>query len=170
MLDSGFRHLFQNPKKIVSKFMDPGMAVLDLGCGTGYFTTEIAKHLNPSGKVVAVDVQQGMLDILIKKIEKQDYGKRIEIHHCQEQHLGLKQRFDFILAFYSFHEMEYLDGIIRELQEISNPGTRILIVEQKFHVSKLMFLSFIKKMESNNFTVIEKPNIFLSRAVLMERK
>ncbi len=127
MLDSTFRHLFQSPKKIISKFIDPGMAVLDLGCGT----------------------------------------ERIELYHCKEQYLGLEQKFDFILAFYSFHEMEYLDNIIKELQEICNPKTKILIAEQKFHVSKFMFRSFIEKMEINNFKVIARPNIFLSRAVVM---
>ena len=44
------------------------MTVLDLGCGTGYFTLETAKLLDNNGKVIAADVQKGMLDILKQKL------------------------------------------------------------------------------------------------------
>lgn len=167
-LDSKFRHLFQTPKNIVSKYIKPGMTVLDLGCGTGYFTAAIAKQLNGSGKVVAADVQQGMLDILSKKIERGNYKQQIEIYHCNEHNLKLKEKFDFILAFYSFHEMEYLESIIKELREISKPETKILIAEQKFHVPKMKFHSFVEKMKLNKFKIIERPKIFFSRAVVMQ--
>lgn len=78
------------------------MTILDIGCGTGYFTTEIAKLLNNSGKIVAVDVQQGMLEIIEKKIENCDYGNRIELLLSSKHSLQLTEKFDFILAFYSF--------------------------------------------------------------------
>lgn len=169
-LDSTFRSFFQNPRKIISKYITPEMNVLDLGCGTGFFTTEIAKRLNNSGKVIAADVQQGMLDILKKKIENQTYKQRIEPLHCPETHLGIKRKFDFILAFYSFHEMKYLDNVIKELSEICTHNGRILIAEQKFHVPKSFFDSSIKKMEHHKFKIIDRPRLFLSRAVLMERE
>lgn len=143
------------------------MTVLDLGCGTGYFTTEIAKQLNDSGKVIASDVQQEMLNILSKKIENSEYKHRIELHHSNERNLDFDEKFDFILAFYSFHEMEFLDNIIKRIQETSTHQTKILIAEQKFHVPKRKFESFIKKMELNKFRIKEMPKIFLSRAVIM---
>jgi|SRR5690625_3244447 len=168
-LDSTFRSFFQNPRKIISKYITPEMNVLDLGCGTGFFTTEIAKCLNNSGKVIAADVQQGMLTILRKKIENQTYRQRVKIFHCPETHLGIKEKFDFILAFYSFHEMKYLDNVIKELSEICTYKGKVLIAEQKFHVPKSFFNSSIEKMEYHHFKIIDKPRIFLSRAVLMER-
>lgn len=167
-LDSKFRRLFQNPTCLVSRYIKPGMSVLDLGCGTGYFTTEIARHLKPSGKVIAADVQQGMLNILSRKIEAEEWKDRIEIHRCPENGLGLKENFDFIIAFYSFHEMKDLDTVINELKSIMKPGARILIAEQKFHVSKAEFYSFIEKMKGNGFKIVEKPVIFLSRARVMK--
>lgn len=168
VLDSRLRRFLQKPDKTVLKYIKPEMKVLELGCGPGYFTVEIAKKLNTSGKVIAADVQQGMLDILAKKIEKTDYKSRIKLYHCQEAFIGLNEKFDFILAFYSFHEMAYLDNIIKELRQICKSDTKILISEQKFHVSKSTFNSFIEKMENNKFKIIERPKIFLSRTVLME--
>lgn len=143
------------------------MAVLDLGCGTGYFTTEIAKLLDNSGKVIAADVQEGMLEILRQKIRNSELKAGIQIHKCTENNLGLTEKVDFILAFYAFHEMKYIDNIIVQLKAILNPEAKILIAEQKVHVSKYTFDSFVQKMEDNGFVVYEQPGIFFSRAVLM---
>ena len=41
--------------------LEPGMTVLDLGCGPGRVTLPLAWRVGPSGKVVAVDIQAGML-------------------------------------------------------------------------------------------------------------
>jgi FkbM family methyltransferase len=42
--------------------LQPGMAVLDVGCGPGRLTIPAAKRVGEQGKVVAMDMQQGMLD------------------------------------------------------------------------------------------------------------
>ncbi len=68
-LDSVFRRYFQNPRKIMKQFLTDGLTVLDFGCGTGFFTIEIAKILENSGKVIAADLQDGMLKKVKNKIE-----------------------------------------------------------------------------------------------------
>lgn len=39
----------------------PGMTVLDAGCGPGRLTVPLARSAGPSGRVVALDIQPGML-------------------------------------------------------------------------------------------------------------
>ena len=68
-LDNFVRRLLQNPQKLLRPHIREGMTVLDLGCGPGFFSIEIAKLLNNSGKVIAADLQEGMLDKLRKKIK-----------------------------------------------------------------------------------------------------
>jgi len=167
-LESRFRLLLQNPGRILKKHIHPGMIVLDLGCGTGYFTVEIAKLLKKEGKVIAADVQKGMLDILINKVSDSELQNQIQIHNNRENTLNLTEKVDFIFAFYSFHEMKYLDSIINELQNVIMADTKIFISEQKFHVSKYTFNTIVQKMENIGFEIYKKPRIFLSRTVIMK--
>ena len=146
------------------------MTVLDLGCGTGYFTLEIAKLLENKGKVIAADVQKGMLDFLKIKLRTSDLHDVIQIHNNQDTALGLTEKVDFIFAFYSFHEMKYMDNIIIDIKNILKPETRVLISEQIFHVSRNQFDTIIHKMENTGLEICERPKIFLSRTVIMKIK
>jgi 2-polyprenyl-3-methyl-5-hydroxy-6-metoxy-1,4-benzoquinol methylase len=49
-LDSKIRKWFQNPKKILAPFIKEGMNVLDVGCGPGFFSVELAKMVGKNGK------------------------------------------------------------------------------------------------------------------------
>ena len=167
-LESRFRRLLQNPKRILKKNIRQGMTVLDLGCGTGYFTLEMAKLLNGKGKVIAIDVQEGMLEILEQKLKNSSLKQQVQIFNNPPQSLDFEERVDFILAFYSFHEMKYIDDIIQSLKEVVKPETKILISEQKIHVSKKMFESIINRMANKGFIVCERPKIFFSRSVVMK--
>jgi len=169
-LESRLRLLLQNPGRILKGYIHPGMTVLDLGCGTGYFTLEIAKLLGKRGKVIAADVQKGMLAVLKQKLEKSELQEQIQIHNNQENSLNLTDKFDFILAFYSFHEMKYIDSITNELQKTLTPETEIFISEQKLHVSKYTFNTIVQKMENIGFEIYKRPKIFLSRTVIMKIK
>ncbi len=169
-LESRLRLLLQNPGRILKRHIHPGMTVLDFGCGTGYFTIEIAKLLDQKGKVIAADVQKGMLDILQQKVEYSEFRQQIQIQKNQEHTLNLTEKVDFILAFYAFHEMKYIDEIIKDLQKIIKPETKVLISEQKFHVSKSTFNAIIQKMENVGFEIYERPRVFLSRTVVMKIK
>jgi len=167
-LESSFRFRFQNPKKILGPYIKPGMTVLDLGCGPGFFTTEIARLLNGSGKVIAADIQNGMLDKVSQKISGTELEGIVQIHKCQEKSVNLTDQIDFVLAFYSFHEMSSFNNIIDEIKSLIKQDGEIFIAEQKFHVRKKAFNEIIDKMRSKGFEITRKPKVFLSRAVLMK--
>ena len=50
-----------------------GMTVLDAGCGPGRVTLPLAKAVGADGKVIAVDLQQGMLDVVQRKAQQENF-------------------------------------------------------------------------------------------------
>ncbi|MGC1389836.1 MAG: class I SAM-dependent methyltransferase, partial [Bacteroidales bacterium] len=104
-LDLKLRKLIHNPSSILKPFIKEGMTVADLGCGPGFFTLEMARMVGKNGKVTAVDLQEGMLDIVRKKVSGTDLQNIIEFHNCHDNKIGLAKTFDFILVFYMLHEV-----------------------------------------------------------------
>ncbi|MBE0651458.1 MAG: class I SAM-dependent methyltransferase [Bacteroidales bacterium] len=167
-LDNSFRRFLQNPGKILKPYIKEGMTVLDLGCGPGFFSIEIAKLLFDSGKVIAADLQEGMLDKVRQKITGTELEQRIELHKCLDESIDLSEKVDFILAFYVIHEMPNQDKLFRELKSILKPDGMIFIVEPKFHVSKKAFDSMIHKITSLGLEIKENPKVFFSRTIVLK--
>jgi len=169
-LDNSFRRLLQNPRKILKPFIRKGMTVLDLGCGPGFFSIEIAKMLEGSGTVIAADLQGEMLEKVNKKITRTALEHRIVLHKCETYNLGVIEKVDFILAFYMIHEIPDPNKIFETLKTILKPDGQLYIVEPKFHVSKKAFEIMINKLKNTGFDVIESPKVFFSRSALMTLK
>jgi ubiquinone/menaquinone biosynthesis C-methylase UbiE len=163
------RRVFQNPRRILKPYILPGMTILDFGCGPGFFTIDIAKFLNGSGKVIAADLQKEMLDKLKTKITGSALEKKIVLHKCESDKIGLAAQADFILAFYVIHEVTDHEKLFEELKSILKPEGRMLIVEPGFHVSVNEFEEMISKLKSKDFKVVARPKIFMSRSVVLER-
>ena len=68
-LDNSIRRWLQNPRKILGPYIKEGMTVLDVGCGPGFFTIEMARMVGKSGRAIAADMQEGMLQKVKEKIK-----------------------------------------------------------------------------------------------------
>jgi ubiquinone/menaquinone biosynthesis C-methylase UbiE len=169
-LDNYVRRFLQNPQKLLHPYISKGMTVLDLGCGPGFFSVEIAKMLTNTGKVICADLQDGMLEKLRKKIKGTELEQRIELHKCEVTRIGVTENVDFVLAFYMIHEVSNQDELLKELKSILKPNGRIFIIEPKFHVSKKSFEAMIDRIKSIGFEVIDCPKVFFSRTVLLKIK
>ena len=167
-LDNFFRKLVQDPKKILKPYIQPWMTVLDIGCGPGFFTVEIAKMLNGSGAVIAADIQEGMLDKVRKKISDTILEKKIILHKCEADRIGVSSSVDFVLAFYVVHEVSDHSGFFNELKLILRPGGKVLVIEPNFHVTAEEFENMIDLMLKAGFKIVERPKVFFSRCVLAQ--
>ncbi|MDP2391220.1 MAG: class I SAM-dependent methyltransferase, partial [Acidobacteriota bacterium] len=58
-------------KALAALELKPGMVVADLGAGSGYYTSRMAKLVGPTGQVFATDIQPGMLEILNRRIKSE---------------------------------------------------------------------------------------------------
>lgn len=169
-LDTKFRRWMQNPFKLLKPYVEKGMTVLDVGCGPGFFSIAMSEMVGPSGKVVAADLQDGMLDIIRNKIKNTELENIIHLHECEKDKIGYTDQVDFILAFYVVHEIPDKVAFFNELFSILKPGGQILIVEPKlFHVSKKEFRYTISFAEEAGFRLMDTLKIRLSRSAVLAK-
>jgi len=168
-LDNRIRRWAQNPRKILEPHVREGMTVLDIGCGPGFFSVEMAKMVDESGRVIAADLQEGMLEKLRAKIQGTELEQRITLHKCPENSIGVSGNVDFVLAFYMVHEVPNKQEFFSEIRSILKPDGQILIVEPPFHVSKRAFEKTIEKAKDAGLTPVERPKVFLSKAALLRK-
>lgn len=168
-LDIRFRRWIQNPQKILGPYIEEGMTVLDMGCGPGFFSIDMARMVGKSGRVIASDLQEGMLEKLRDKIKGTQLEKRIILHKCEENKIGISEDVDLILAFYMVHELPNQEEFFHEIGSMLKSNGKVLIVEPLFHVSKAAFEETIEKARDAGFTPVERPRVFFSKAVILKK-
>ncbi len=166
-LDNPLRKLFQNPERILKPYIKNNMTVLDLGCGPGFFSIEIAKMLGEQGKVIASDLQDGMLEIVKNKIKGTGLQSKIKLHKCKADEIGVMEKIDFVLAFYVIHEIPDQKKLFAEIKSLLKPGGKMLIVEPNFHVSKKAFEKLISRIKDSGLKIIDYPKMVFSRTILL---
>ena len=167
-LDNVFRRWVHNPKKILKDYVKEDMTVLDLGCGPGFFSTDMAKMVGKTGKVIAADLQEGMLEKVKNKIEGTEIEKSIKLHKCEKDKIGISEKVDFILAFYMVHEIENQKSFFEEIKSILKPEGKMFIIEPKFHVSKKAFEQTIDIAEETGLKLLKTEKVFFSRAIVLK--
>jgi ubiquinone/menaquinone biosynthesis C-methylase UbiE len=166
-LDNFLRRLLHKPEMILKPYINKGMVVLDMGCGPGYFTPEMARLVGEEGWVIAADLQQAMLDLMVKKITGLNLEKRVEPHLCQSETIGINTKVGFILLFWMVHEVPDQLKFFNELRMILNPDGKILVAEPKIHVTKKSFSAMTAKLESAGFQICDHPSIAISRSLVL---
>lgn len=168
-LDTRFRRWIQSPNRILKPYVEEGMHILDLGCGPGVYTLELAKMVGEKGVVVAADIQEGMLQIVQNKVLGTPLEKIIELHKTSQNSLNLSIKADFILAFYVLHEIPDKETLYKELYSLLKPGGKLLTIEPKRHVSKQEFETMILQFTSLGFHAVSCAKVFFSRTVLLQK-
>jgi SAM-dependent methyltransferase len=108
--------------KMLSRHLGPGMNVLELGCGTGYFTRELARS---GADIVAIDVSPELLEIAKAKCSASNV--RYEIQNAY----ALSYRddvFDSVVGSSVLHHLE-IEEALREIYRMLKPSGTIYFTE-----------------------------------------
>ncbi|MBI1313852.1 methyltransferase domain-containing protein [bacterium] len=111
--------------------LKPGMVVADIGAGSGVISMLVAEQITPDGKVMAVDIQQEMLDRLKKRCEAVGIKNVVPVKGAIKSPNLEPGSVDLIIMVDVYHEFEFPYEMTQELAKALKPGGRIAWVEYR---------------------------------------
>ena len=117
-----------------------GDVVADLGAGSGFHTMKLAKLVGAKGKVYAVDIQTEMLDIIGKRVKKDNVNNVVLVHNTEKDPKLPAGKIDMILMVDVYHELSYPYEVTVELVKSLKPGGRLVFVEFRLEDKKVPIL------------------------------
>jgi ubiquinone/menaquinone biosynthesis C-methylase UbiE len=128
----------EKPSKLYEVLkLNDGDVVADIGAGSGYHTFRMAKLVGPKGKVLAVDIQKEMLDIIRERMKK-DKVENVEPILGAEADPKLKDdSVDLILLVDVYHEFDHPYEMTEKMVKALKPGGRLVFVEFRLEDEKV---------------------------------
>ena len=111
--------------------IEPGSTVADIGAGSGYFTVRLAALVGPEGRVYANDIQQGMLDLIQKKIEEDNIRNVTLVRSAQDNPNLPPSSVDLALMVDVYHEFSEPQAMLRHLHDALKPNGRLVLLEYR---------------------------------------
>lgn len=166
--DNSVRRLLHRPEKVLGKYVQEGMTVVDIGCGIGHFSIGMARLVGPKGRVISIDLQQKMLDRVKGRAMRANVDDRISLRLCMPGDIFITEQVDFVLVFWMAHEVPDARATFRQIHSILKDGGRCMLAEPRLHTSLDRFEDIVSSAVDCGFTVIEKPSVVMSYAALLE--
>lgn len=135
LLDNPLRLRYRNVGDSLGLYgIEAGMHMLDLGCGTGLFTVELARMVGPTGVVHGVDIQSAMVEATRSRMVTAGLAERATLHHAGAYRLPLDDgSIDVAILIATLGEIPDRLHALLELQRVIRPGGRLAISEEIAH-------------------------------------
>jgi ubiquinone/menaquinone biosynthesis C-methylase UbiE len=162
----------QNPEQLLAPYLRKGMTVLEPGPGMGFFTLPMAALVGASGRVVALDLQEKMLEKLRRRANKAGVQKQIEARVVGPESMGLEDlrgKADFALAFAVVHEVPSAERFFAELAAALKTGGQCLLAEPGGHVSEEVFAKELEAAAKAGFQLVSRPPVQRSLAAVLRK-
>jgi predicted methyltransferase len=172
------REIYARRKDIVEACkLRPGMAVADVGAGTGLFTRLFAKAVGPAGRVYAVDVAPKFLDH-VRQTCREAGLTNVETVVCTQTSANLPaSSVDLVFICDTYHHFEFPLRTMASLHRALRPGGQVVVID--FHriegKSRPWVLGhvragqevFRKEIEVSGFKLVEQRQSMLAENYLL---
>jgi ubiquinone/menaquinone biosynthesis C-methylase UbiE len=136
----------EDPKKLLDALeIQEGATIADVGAGSGYHAFRMAPLVGAKGKILAVDIQQEMLDLLAARAKKESVTNIEMILGTDKDPKLPEAKVDLILMVDVYHEFEFPHEMTEKLVAALKPGGRIAFVEFREEDPKV-FIKPVHKM------------------------
>jgi ubiquinone/menaquinone biosynthesis C-methylase UbiE len=132
-LDDPERAKWLPAEPIVRRLARPGLAVADVGTGTGYFAIPLAGAVSPGGRVFAVDLQPEMLALLRSRLPP-ELPITLVAGEATRTTLG-EASVELVLLANVWHELDDRAAALAEAARVLRPGGRLAIVDWRTDVA-----------------------------------
>ena len=178
-LDSSERDRYQQPAQVIEALgVKPGMAVADLGSGSGYFTRRFVEAVTDTGIVYAVDVEPEMLAYAKESVVHMHIAYTAEFILARPDNPKLPfESVDLLFVCNTLHHLENRSKYFSDLRSSLKPGARIAIIDF-YPDERSGDLGFPKRHLASRDTVIkemsdagyrlEREHTFLSKQYFLE--
>jgi ubiquinone/menaquinone biosynthesis C-methylase UbiE len=141
--------------------LKPGMVVADIGAGSGYYASRIAKRIGPAGRVYATDIQPGMIDILNRRITSEGITNITTVLGGMDDPKLPPQSIDLAIMVDVYHELQQPQTFLQRLREAFKPDGRLVLLEFRkedpkvpiLEVHKMSVAEVKQEMEAEGFVL-----------------
>lgn len=131
-LDRPKRDEEQRPDVVIAAMgIRAGQTVVDLGAGSGYFTFRIAAKVGSKGKVLAVDVQDEMLETIRQRAAAQKVTNVVVVKGSEKDPHLPTNAVDVVLMVDVYHELAYPFEVMTKVRQALKPDGRLVCVEYR---------------------------------------
>lgn len=129
-LERAERESEEAPAKAIELLnLKPGMVVADIGAGSGYYATRMAKRVGPGGRVYATDIQPGMIQLLDRRIQQEGITNISTILGSHDDPKLPAGSIDLALMVDVYHELQQPQLFLQQLKAALKPAGRLVLLE-----------------------------------------
>jgi ubiquinone/menaquinone biosynthesis C-methylase UbiE len=129
-LERAEREQEEAPTKAIEALeLKPGMVIADIGAGSGYYTSRLAKKVAPSGRVYATDIQPGMIEILNRRVKAEGLTNVETILGVMDDPKLPPSSIDLAIMVDVYHELQQPQVFLQRLKPAFKPGGRLVLLE-----------------------------------------
>ncbi len=129
-LDRPEREAEEQPTRAVEALrVRRGAVVADVGAGSGYYTVRLSRAVGRDGRVVATDIQPGMLDLIREKVARDKLTNVTLVQGAIDNPNLETGVFDMILMVDVYHELASPQAFMQKLKAALRPDGRLVLIE-----------------------------------------
>jgi ubiquinone/menaquinone biosynthesis C-methylase UbiE len=133
------------PSKAIDALeLKAGMVVADIGAGSGYYSSRIARRVGPTGRVYATDIQPGMIEILERRVKNEGLTNVTPVLGAMDDPRLPAGAIDLAIMVDVYHELQQPQVFLQRLKPAFKPNGRLVLLEFRKEDPKVPILEVHK--------------------------
>jgi SAM-dependent methyltransferase len=146
--------------------IQPGQSVCDLGSGNGFYSLKLAKLVGDEGRIIAVDIQREMIELLKEAAAAEKITNIETVHGTVIDPKLPPNSVDLVLLVDVYHEFSHPEHMLVAIRRALKPDGRVALVEFRAEdpavpikpLHKMSKEQIMKEFPPNGFELVEEFN------------